>query len=52
MKKAKVYLLKYYSPHICINNAITYRQKIFNQLNTMVPYVDIIGLCYSVAIWW
>ena len=30
-----------------INDAI-----IFNQLNIMVPYVDIIGLCYSVAILW
>ena len=27
-----------------------YRQTIFNQLNIMVAYVDIIGLCHSVAI--
>ena len=27
-------------------------QTIFNQLNIMVPYVDIIGLCYSVTILW
>ena len=29
-----------------------YRQSNFNQLNIMVPYVDIIGLCHSVAILW
>ena len=27
-----------------------YRQTIFNQLDIMVPYVDIIGVCHSVAI--
>ena len=31
-------------------NATNYKQTIFNQLNIMVPYVDIIGLCHSVAI--
>ena len=29
-----------------------YRQTIFNQLNILVLYVDIIGLCHSVAILW
>ena len=29
-----------------------YRQPILNQLNIMVPYVDIIGRCQGVAIWW
>jgi len=28
-----------------------YRQTIFNQLNIIVPYVDIIGLGHSVAIY-
>ena len=37
-------------PHIHnINDAIK-RQTIFNQLNIMVSYVDIIVLCYTVAI--
>ena len=44
----EVYLLKYYlKATTYINDAI---QTIFNQLNIMVPYVDIIGLCHSVAI--
>ena len=29
-----------------------YRQTIFNQSNIMVSYVDIFGLCHSVAILW
>jgi hypothetical protein len=29
-----------------------YRQKNFNQLKIIVTYVDIIGLCHSVAIFW
>ena len=32
-----------------INDAVT-GKKIFNQLNIMVPYVDMIGLCHNVAI--
>ena len=32
-----------------INDAI-YRQTIFNQLDIIVPYEDIIGLCLSVII--
>ena len=44
----EVYLLKYYfESHLLaasyLNDAITYRQAIFNQSNILVPYVDIIG---------
>ena len=31
-------------------NDANYRQTIFNQLNTIVPYADIIGLCQSVTL--
>ena len=44
------------TPHICIVQHMYkwrhYRQTIFNQLNSMVPYVDIISLCHSVTISW
>ena len=39
------------APHIKMT-LIDKRQTIFNQLNIMVPYVDIIGLCHSIAILW
>ena len=48
----EVYLLKYYFESHLIYKWRYYRQTIFNQLNIMVPYVDIIGLCHSVAILW
>ena len=35
-----------------INDANIAIRTIFNHLNIMVPYVDIIGLCHSVAILW
>ena len=48
--KGSIYLLKYYFKSQLIQKLHYYRQTIFNQLNIMVPYVDIIGLCHSVAI--
>ena len=48
----EVYLLKYYFESHHIYKWRHYRQTIFNQLNIMVPYVDIIGLCPSLAILW
>ena len=48
----EVYLLKYYFESHLIYKWRYYRQTIFNQLNIMVPYLDIIGLCHSVAILW
>jgi hypothetical protein len=48
----EVYLLKYYFERQLIFKWSYYRQTIFNQLNIMVPYADIIGLCHSVAILW
>ena len=49
----EVYLLKYYFEisHL-IYKWRYYRQTVFNQLNIMVSYVDIIGSCHSVAILW
>ena len=39
--------------YICFESHLIYKwQTIFNQLNTMVSYVNIIGLCHSVAILW
>ena len=46
----EVYLLKYYFERHLIYRWRYYRQTISNQLNIMVPYIDIIGLCHSVAI--
>ena len=46
----EVYLLKYYFKSHLIYKGRNYRQTIFNQLNIMVPYLFIIGLCYSVLI--
>ena len=46
MYNRKVYLLKYYFE----SNIICKGQIIFNQLDIMVPYVDNICLCHSVAI--
>ena len=46
----EVYLLKYYFESHLIYECRYYRQTIFSQLNIMVPYVDIIDLCHSVAI--
>ena len=47
-----VYLLKYHFESHLIYKWRYYRQTILNQLNIMVPYIDIIGLCFSVATWW
>ena len=43
---------KYYFESHIIYKWHYYRQTIFNRLNIMVSYVDIIGLCHSVAILW
>ena len=46
----EVYLSKYqFESHLTYKWRY-YRKTIFNQLNIMVPYVDIIRLCDSVAI--
>ena len=42
----EVCLLKYYfESHLIYNDAII-QKTIFTQLNIIVPYLDIIGLCY------
>ena len=46
----EIYLLKYFFESHLIYKIRYYRQTNFNQLNIMVPYVDIIGLCHSVVI--
>ena len=46
----EICLLKYYFKSHLIYKGCYYSQTIFNQLNIMVPYVDIIGLGHSVAI--
>ena len=46
----EAYLFKYYFERHLIYKRRYYRQTIFNQLNIMVLYVDIIGLCHSVVI--
>ena len=48
----EVYLLKlkYYFERQIIYQWRYYRLKIFNQLKIMVSYVDVIGICNSVAI--
>ena len=48
----EVYFLKYYFESSYINDAIMYWQTIFNQLNIILSYVEIIGLCHSVEILW
>ena len=48
----EVNFLKYYFESHLIYEWSYYRQTIFNQLNIMVPNVDMIGLCSSVAILW
>ena len=48
----EVYLLKYYFESHLMYKWRYYRQTIFNQLNIMVPNVDIIGLYHSLAILW
>ena len=48
----EVCLLKYYFESHLIYKWRFYRQTIFNQLNIIVPYVDIFGLCLSVANLW
>ena len=48
----EVCLLKYYFESNLIFKWRYYRQQIFKQLNIMVPYVNIIGLCHSVPILW
>ena len=48
--KIEVYCLKYYFESHFIYKGLYYRQTIFNQSNIMVPYVDNISLCHSVAI--
>ena len=45
----EVYLLKYYFDSYLMHKWCYYGQTILNQLNIMVTYVDIIGLCHSVA---
>ena len=42
--------LKYYFESPLLYKLCYYRQTIFNQLNIIVPYVEIIGLCLIVAI--
>ena len=50
--KIELYLLKcYFESHI-IYKWRYYRKNIFNQLNIMVLYVNIIGLCHIVPILW
>ena len=46
----EVYTLEYYFESHLICKWRYYRQIIFNLLNITVSYVDIIGLCHSVAI--
>ena len=48
----EVYFLKYYFQRYLIYKWSYIRQIIFNQLNIMVSYVVIIGLCNSVASLW
>ena len=49
----EVDLLRYYfESHLIYKCRYIYRQIIFNQLNIMVPYVDIISPCHSSAILW
>ena len=43
-------LLKYYFESHLIYKWRYYRQTIFNQLNIMVPYVYLIGVCHCVVI--
>ena len=45
-------LLFWKPPHICTYKWCYYRQTIFDQLNIMVPHVDIVGLCHSFEILW
>ena len=40
----------YFEATSYINDSIICRQTIFNQLNIMVPYVDIICLCNNITI--
>ena len=46
----EVYLLMQYFENHLIYKWRYYRQTILNQLNIMVPYVEIIGLCHSITI--
>ena len=48
----EVCLLKYlFKATSYLNDTIIeYRHTIFNQFNIMLPYVDMIGLCHSLAI--
>ena len=48
----EVYHLKYYFERHLIYKWQYYRQTIFNQLNIMVSYVDLIGLCHSIVFLW
>ena len=48
----EICLLKYYFKKHLICKWRYYIQTIFNQLNIIVPYVDIIGICHIVAILW
>ena len=45
-------LLKYYFESDNIYKWRYFRQTLFNQLNVMVSYVDIIGQCHIVALLW
>ena len=48
----EVNLLKYNFESHLIYKYRYYRQTIFNQLNIISPYVDMISLCHSVTILW
>ena len=43
---------KYYFESHLIYKRRYYRQTILNQINIMVPYVDIISLCFRITILW
>ena len=48
----EVYPLKYYFKSHLIYKWRYYRQTIFNQLNIMLPLLDIIDICHSITILW
>ena len=48
----EVYIIKYYFECHLMYKWRCNRQTIFNQLNNMVPYVYIIGLCHNIVILW
>ena len=48
----KIFIIEVYFESHLMYKWRYYRQIIFNQWNIIVSYVEIIGLCHSVAIFW